>query len=175
MTDTTQLPVLDSLSYTTVGDQVVVHRNLPQGSRHLMVAVDLSNYSFEAVKFTFENVARQNDVVSVVQIIRPLEGSHGKSETPSDKRTDAMISLHDQVKKIRNDLGKQVIPFRVDVGWGDARKIVLEMLDVHKATILIVGSRGRTSLQGALLGSVSQYLLSNAKIPVIVVRNPKEN
>ncbi|KAH6601798.1 hypothetical protein BASA61_001764 [Batrachochytrium salamandrivorans] len=153
MSDTAQTPyiaeAMETISYTTTGDNVIAHRNLPDGARHLMIAVDLSDYSFEAIRFAFDN-----------------------TETPGAKRQDAMISLHDSVKKIRNDLGKQAIPFRVDVGWGDARKIVLELAEAHKATILIVGSRGRTSLAGALLGSVSQFLLSHAKVPVIVVRNP---
>ncbi|KAJ1337012.1 hypothetical protein BSLG_006772 [Batrachochytrium salamandrivorans] len=176
MSDTAQTPyiaeAMETISYTTTGDNVIAHRNLPDGARHLMIAVDLSDYSFEAIRFAFDNVARPNDVVSVVQVIHPVDGFYGKTETPGAKRQDAMISLHDSVKKIRNDLGKQVIPFRVDVGWGDARKIVLELAEAHKATILIVGSRGRTSLAGALLGSVSQFLLSHAKVPVIVVRNP---
>ncbi|KAH9265476.1 hypothetical protein BASA84_001614 [Batrachochytrium salamandrivorans] len=145
---------METISYTTTGDNVIAHRNLPDGARHLMIAVDLSDYSFEAIRFAFDNVARPNDVVSVVQVIHPVDGFYGKTETPGAKRQDAMISLHDSVKKIRNDL------------------IVLELAEAHKATILIVGSRGRTSLAGALLGSVSQFLLSHAKVPVIVVRNP---
>nr|KAJ3420206.1 hypothetical protein HK105_005962 [Polyrhizophydium stewartii] len=85
----------------------------------------------------------------------------------------AMVSLHEKVRGIRNGLGRKNIPFRTDVEYGDARKVVLELVEASQATILIVGSRGRTSLKGALLGSVSQYLLTNAPIPVIVVRHPK--
>ncbi|KAL2912455.1 hypothetical protein HK105_208027 [Polyrhizophydium stewartii] len=161
------------LIYTTVGDAVLAHRNLPPGGRHLMVAVDLSEHSFEAVSFAFDSIAREGDVVSVVQAIPPIEGQFGRIETPGEKRQDAMVSLHEKVRGIRNGLGRKNIPFRTDVEYGDARKVVLELVEASQATILIVGSRGRTSLKGALLGSVSQYLLTNAPIPVIVVRHPK--
>jgi nucleotide-binding universal stress UspA family protein len=39
------------------------------------------------------------------------------------------------------------------------------------ATLLVVGSRGRGAFMGMLLGSVSQHCVTNAKCPVVVIRN----
>jgi nucleotide-binding universal stress UspA family protein len=45
------------------------------------------------------------------------------------------------------------------------------VLDVAKqgATMIVIGSRGRTGLRAALLGSVSQNVIGSAECPVLVV------
>jgi len=50
--------------------------------------------------------------------------------------------------------------------------LAVEIAEVAKgigATMIVVGSRGRGSLEGAVLGSVSHNLLKYASVPVLVV------
>ncbi|MQM26178.1 universal stress protein [Glycomyces albidus] len=48
-----------------------------------------------------------------------------------------------------------------------ARVLIEQSEDAH---MLIVGSRGHGAFVGALIGSVSQYCVSHARCPVLVVR-----
>jgi nucleotide-binding universal stress UspA family protein len=45
---------------------------------------------------------------------------------------------------------------------------------VHRPKLIVVGSRGRGSLSGLVLGSTSQRLITHAHVPVIVVRPDSE-
>ena len=36
--------------------------------------------------------------------------------------------------------------------------------------MVVIGSRGRGSVKGALLGSVSKYVLDKSKVPVLIVK-----
>jgi nucleotide-binding universal stress UspA family protein len=42
------------------------------------------------------------------------------------------------------------------------------------ADLLVVGSRGHGAVIGLLLGSVSEYCVTHATCPVVVVRHPKD-
>jgi nucleotide-binding universal stress UspA family protein len=66
-------------------------------------------------------------------------------------------------------------PVRIErkVVEGDAED-VLER-ESTSADLLVVGSRGRSALAAALLGSVSEHLIGHAACPVVVLRAERES
>ena len=59
---------------------------------------------------------------------------------------------------------------RKHVKSGHVAKCILELADEEKADIIIMGSRGLGLLKGVLIGSVSQKVVEESKIPVMVVK-----
>ena len=53
---------------------------------------------------------------------------------------------------------------------GDPARSVLELARARDADLIVVGSRGRGSVAGALLGSVSSEIVRDADRPVLVVK-----
>ena len=53
---------------------------------------------------------------------------------------------------------------------GDPATSILEFVDKVKADLLVSGSRGLSTLKRLFLGSVSSRLVSEARIPVLVVK-----
>ena len=53
---------------------------------------------------------------------------------------------------------------------GDTVDEIVAFADSHDADLIVVGSRGRGAIAGALLGSVSRGILGESKRPVMIVR-----
>jgi nucleotide-binding universal stress UspA family protein len=58
-------------------------------------------------------------------------------------------------------------------GWGagasTVTQAILQSADEHGADLVVVGSRGRSGIKAAFLGSVSNALVQQAHIPVLIV------
>lgn len=48
----------------------------------------------------------------------------------------------------------------------NSRHMLIDCIDFLKPNLVIVGSRGLTSLKGTLMGSVSHYLVQKSSVPV---------
>jgi nucleotide-binding universal stress UspA family protein len=53
---------------------------------------------------------------------------------------------------------------------GDTVDEIVAFADSHDVDLIVVGSRGRGAIAGALLGSVSRGVLAESKRPVMIVR-----
>lgn len=56
------------------------------------------------------------------------------------------------------------------VETGNIPKAILKVADTEKSDMIIMGSRGLGLFKGALIGSVSQKVVEEAPIPVMVIK-----
>ncbi|MBR6012161.1 MAG: universal stress protein [Selenomonadaceae bacterium] len=56
------------------------------------------------------------------------------------------------------------------VETGSISKAILKTAEVEKSDMIIMGSRGLGLFKGAMLGSVSQKVIEESKIPVMVIK-----
>lgn len=61
------------------------------------------------------------------------------------------------------------IAFKTDVEEGDPAAVLVEKS--KRAAMVVVGNRGHRELVGMLLGSVSEYCVTHAHCPVVVMRD----
>ncbi len=53
---------------------------------------------------------------------------------------------------------------------GSPAVVILDFASANDIDLIIMGSRGLGIVKGVLLGSVSQYIVEQAKCPVLVVK-----
>ncbi|KAJ5772994.1 hypothetical protein N7457_007890 [Penicillium paradoxum] len=73
------------------------------------------------------------------------------------------------VKLLRKTLLQVRIAVEV-IHCKNPKSMITEAIDELEPTLVIVGARGQSALKGVLLGSFSNYLLSNSSVPVMVAR-----
>jgi len=77
-------------------------------------------------------------------------------------------AILDTAKQAAEDRGARGVTTRVCAG--DYADEILDVAEVEKADMIVVGSRGLGRLREALLGSVSQKILHHAPCTVVVAR-----
>ncbi|OAY69747.1 universal stress protein A-like protein isoform X1 [Ananas comosus] len=84
--------------------------------------------------------------------------------------------LADSVMEKAKNICKAYENIRIEekVAVGDARDVICDMVDKLGADLLVMGSHGYGFIKRALLGSVSDYCIRNAKCPVLIVKRPVE-
>uniref|UniRef100_A0A7N2N4P1 UspA domain-containing protein n=1 Tax=Quercus lobata TaxID=97700 RepID=A0A7N2N4P1_QUELO len=61
----------------------------------------------------------------------------------------------------------------VELMQGDAWNVICDAVEKHQASVLVAGSHGYGVIKRAVIGSVSDYCLHNARCTVMIVKRPK--
>jgi nucleotide-binding universal stress UspA family protein len=150
---------------------VVARQPYSPDSRRVVVGVDGSGGSRDAVSFAFEHASRIGGRVVAIHAWRSahpgggnLEGypaPHIGEQTEQMERliAESTSGLAERYPDV--DLVHEAIP-------GAPARVLADAS--HEAALVVVGSRGRGAFAGMLLGSVSQSVLHRAQCPVAVVR-----
>lgn len=85
------------------------------------------------------------------------------------------------MEKAREELERNGVKARValetitnPIMQGDVSLTILEKAEEEKVSLIMLGARGKNTIQNILLGSVSANLIRRAKIPVLLMRFPPE-
>ncbi|HEX6067312.1 MAG TPA: universal stress protein [Nitrososphaera sp.] len=138
----------------------------------ILVAVDQSENAKRALK-TGIWLAKSTDARLVaVHVVPPPPATEGVAPTTLEKLEKAYINTG---AKILADLAWEASTkhgFKIDtlLETGDAREKILTAAKENSTDIIVIGSRGMGRIRRVLLGSVSQSVVQNSKVPVLVVK-----
>ena len=81
--------------------------------------------------------------------------------------------LADEIEKVLADCGMGEVPWRVELAAAaneDVAGTVLAFANTARAEILVIGARRRSPVGKFLLGSITQTIILDADMPVVVVK-----
>jgi nucleotide-binding universal stress UspA family protein len=151
------------------GPVVVVRPAANPDSTRIVVGVDGSGGSEDALEFAFERASRSGAALFVLYGWR----SHAETAmgmgvpvTVAEEKVGAELLLAESVAGLAEkypevEVYREAIPVPAARALADASQ---------NAAMVVVGSRGRGAWAGLLLGSVSQAVLHHAECPVAIVR-----
>jgi nucleotide-binding universal stress UspA family protein len=124
-------------------------------ARMLLVPTDFSGTAARALNMALSLPKR------AIGAVRILNVSHGG--TDADREAEVELKKLVEIAKGR---GIHATPV---VGHGAPERAILAEIDASGISGVVVGSRGRSVLQEALMGSVSMTLIRQAPVPVLIV------
>jgi nucleotide-binding universal stress UspA family protein len=82
----------------------------------------------------------------------------------------ARIKLEREVKAAE----KRGVTTTAEIRWGRPSDTIVDTATRHKATLIILGTHGRSVLEKFLLGSTAERVLRLSAVPVLTVREKKK-
>jgi nucleotide-binding universal stress UspA family protein len=141
-----------------------------ESQRRIVVGVDGSEPSYEALRWAFAEAARHDarlDVVNAYDEHRSISpfGPIGITHH-ADLEAASRALLEKMTAGAPGRVGVELLPCPTG-----AARALLETAD--GAALLVVGSRGRGTAREVLLGSVSHQCVHHTPCPIVVVRPPR--
>lgn len=129
----------------------------------ILIATDGSSSAIEALEVGVELANEQSSDVTLVHVIPKNELRRG----PAFEHPEQDDVLRDSAEVLR----KGGIEAELKLLSGDPADEITWLAENLEAGLVVIGSRGRGAVQGALLGSVSKKVLASCSRPVVIVRD----
>ncbi|ORZ09253.1 hypothetical protein BCR42DRAFT_424046 [Absidia repens] len=160
--------------------------------RRIVIAYDGTEDAHKLFDWSIKNIVNQktDHVILVSALART---SHSGAKNTGKRDSLPMISTTptrvnealDQVEKeahhgrparellqtMADQLKSANISSEQHILWGDAKEVLPKYTQSHQVDLLIVGSRGLSTMKSVFLGSVSDKCVHECPCPVLVVRN----
>jgi nucleotide-binding universal stress UspA family protein len=136
----------------------------------IVIATDGSTQAREAVEYGLDLAAEEHADAVLLQVMPPVDWArldrggvvHPLSEVMRLQRAPA---LEDAERRAF----ERGVAAKTEVVAGNPADEIVAYADSIGADLIVIGSRGRGAVAGALLGSVSRDVLHESRRPVIVV------
>jgi nucleotide-binding universal stress UspA family protein len=139
--------------------------------KKILIATDGSANAREAIDVGLELAAEQGAEVTFIHVLPPDDfvvigrGPALPKPHPVEMDEDELA-----LREARESAEAAGVAYALELVSGDAVDEVVAFADSEDVDMIVIGSRGRSAITSALLGSVSRGVLSETKRPVLVVR-----
>lgn len=140
----------------------------------ILIATDGSKNSLRALKYAAGLVGQMNSKTASLTVISVHDDAglrHAKAFVGKEAVADYLRELSDKelkpAVKFLNDSG---IKHDMIIRTGHVAEEITKEAGAGKFDMIVLGSKGRTSLADLLVGSVAQRVLATAKQPVLLVK-----
>lgn len=154
--------------------------NAKKSSKPILVPVDFSAHSKAALLKACELAGYTNDPVVVLHVIHDPADMPGYYGRVTKKKK--LLRIEDLARESYDEFMQAVIDENPDlkllrkvekmlvVGLPVSR--ILEVAKKRKASMVVMGSQGRTGIQHLMLGSKAEQVTRLCQVPVLIVKTP---
>jgi nucleotide-binding universal stress UspA family protein len=136
----------------------------------ILLGVDGSEHAQRAAKVAGDLArAMKSREVRLVVAFDPIPSYLGEPNLSQAEaaRTRAANEILERARQVLGSIPGQV---EEETLAGPPAEAIVQVASTRKSDLIVMGSRGLGRLQGALLGSNSQKVVSHAPCPVLIVR-----
>ncbi|ODV94756.1 hypothetical protein PACTADRAFT_34511 [Pachysolen tannophilus NRRL Y-2460] len=171
----------------------IVKKNKDFQPKTFLLCMDFSPESIYALEWCIGTILVDGSVLYIVNVLEDTEiasptinGNHPHYKAPTATSSAVFVPKSQDREGIRNESVEYITNATIaklkmtklqvhvvieSIHHPIPRHFILEVIDHLTPNLVIVGSKGRSSLKGVLLGSLSNYIVTKSSVPVMVVRS----
>lgn len=147
--------------------------------RTVLIAMDGSKHSEHAFKWYAENVHRNTDKVVITHCAEEFQVQPTDFLGANEIMIDELYQKHSEKNKataehIKSIANKYQVPHKLESLHGHAGHSIVKAAEANNAGMIICGSRGQGLIRRTILGSISDYILHHARMPVVICKHEDE-
>ncbi|XP_041350008.1 universal stress protein Sll1388-like [Gigantopelta aegis] len=145
--------------------------------KRVVIAMDGSEYSQKAFEWYVKNLHTTNDEYEPILAYCPEFGHvfgpfmTGDTNAVSEKLRKEEEEVQAVLQSLQATLDQSGVIGRVVRLTGSPGDAICKLAEDEDADCIVTGTRGHGKLRRTILGSVSQYVIHHAKVPVFVCRD----
>jgi nucleotide-binding universal stress UspA family protein len=137
---------------------------------NILIAYDGSDHARKAARIA-SDLAHQQDPAAVLWIVTVMPGSPWEMGEPFFSQFIESRTLAGQTMiKDASDLIGEGFEIHTELLFGNPAESIIQVAETRACDLIVMGTRGLSLLQGLLLGSQAQKVISLAHCPVLVVK-----
>ncbi len=135
----------------------------------IMIPVDGSKYSMHAAEYAVDLAKLLSAEILLLHCHKPFPVLLG--EPMFQKAVDKLMGESEKILEPFRKLCEEKDVYSTDaILEGPAEQAISDLAENEQCDLIVMGSRGRTDLEGLFLGSVTHRVLRTAPCPVLVMR-----
>ena len=145
--------------------------------KSILVATDASPAANRALTLAIDMAVRHEAALEIVHVIRDLQipdnlRAMAQVMNMADARGDVMMFVAEQVLNDARERARKGGVGKVGtyVGKGDPAGAIIAQARRRESDLVVLGTRGLSTTEGALLGSVSRKVANLSKTNCLIVR-----
>jgi nucleotide-binding universal stress UspA family protein len=138
--------------------------------KSILCPIDFSDASKNAYRYACEFAKAMGSKIILLNVIepRPMAADMTLNYIPLEE--DLANAAKEDFEPLVQEAKSKGIDVQADVMIGIPADMILSQVADFDASLLIMGSHGKTGLSRLLMGSVAEAVVRKAKIPVLIVK-----
>jgi nucleotide-binding universal stress UspA family protein len=149
---------------------LIVPESAGIGFKRLLLPTDGSRYSHQATEEALRICRVSGGELVVLSV---LDAPPGFVQEAPEVAKDWLDTLQELTTRVQRRAESQGIRCQTAVLSGSAYRIIVEQARKVGASLIVMGSHGRTGIKRLLMGSVTERVVGYAPCPVLVVKRKK--
>ena len=140
--------------------------------KRVLAAIDFSDMSSSVLREAAELARGHGATLDILHVAAPdpdFVGYGAGPDTVRDQRAEALHKEREQLRELEQTWRENGLEVEARLISGRTVETVLERARERGASWIVVGSHGRSAMYKTLVGSVTEALLRDATVPVLVI------